>query len=140
MQSSGLAQVLDLITKANEIFSSMASWQVKYDSVFALKIKEMVLDQGYGFEYEDPDLSVKEELTSYIEALNKFRCLHQQPQFVSFSLVQSEIDAIYSLLWGLEGVQELELSDEEIVTLGRKHNVPDEKDFVAKCKRMGIGP
>ena len=60
-----------LIKKANDIFNDTdLSWSKKYDKIFSSKIASAIR-KHIRIHYYDPDMSYQDDVTAYIEAINK---------------------------------------------------------------------
>lgn len=68
-----IQQIVKMIEEAEVIFHSTASWEVKYDSIFAMKISKSIQEVGLRFDYYDPDTSYEEDIRAYWDALNQFK-------------------------------------------------------------------
>lgn len=69
-------KIKDIVAKIKEaemIFNSTASWEIKYDAIFAMKIHQLIREHGFTFEWYDPDTSHEEDVTNYFRALDEFK-------------------------------------------------------------------
>ena len=137
--SQELDPVFQLIGEANEIFASPnLGWMEKYNQVFGLEIFQQIHGLGYTLDYYDPDGSWREDVTAYVEALNDFRKRMQNVHSTKIQLSQQELDAIRSMIENLLDFGPVELSEHGLVAHSRRYNVADEKEFVEKCKALGL--
>lgn len=65
--------ILTLIDKAEKIFESTATWEMKYDLIFGMRIAQKIRESDLSFDWYDPDTSYEEDVRYYMRALREFR-------------------------------------------------------------------
>lgn len=68
-----IKDIVKNINEAETIFKSTASWEIKYDAIFAMKIHHLIRESGFTFDWYDPDASYEEDVTCYFRALEQFK-------------------------------------------------------------------
>jgi maltooligosyltrehalose synthase len=68
-----IKEIVSQIKEADQIFNSTASWEIKYDAIFAMEIHHLIREAGFTFEWYDPDSSYEDDVRCYFSALEKFK-------------------------------------------------------------------
>lgn len=68
-----IAAVIEKINQAEEILSSSISDETKFDVIFGMNIWQSIREEGYHFEWCDPDTTYEEDVTAYVKALVQWR-------------------------------------------------------------------
>lgn len=68
--------LVDYINRCEDLVSSRASWEFKYDRVFdifAKKIRPLIQELSISFDYYDPDTSYEEDVVALMGALRDLK-------------------------------------------------------------------
>lgn len=68
-----IAVVIEKINQAEEILNSSISDETKFNVIFGMSIWQSMAEEGYRFEWCDPDTSYGEDVTAYVKALVEWR-------------------------------------------------------------------
>lgn len=68
-----IAVIVEKINQAEEILNSSISDETKYNVIFGMSIWQHMKEEGYHFEWCDPDTSYLEDVTAYVKALVQWR-------------------------------------------------------------------
>ena len=68
-----IKEIVAKIKEVETIFNSTASWEIKYDAIFAMKVHHLIREYGFTFDWYDPDTSYEEDVTSYFRSLEQFK-------------------------------------------------------------------
>lgn len=68
-----LKKILRLIDAAIVVFESSATWEIKYDAIFGLKIPHTIEEAGFNFDWYDPDMDYEDDVTAFINAIKEFK-------------------------------------------------------------------
>lgn len=70
---SYIVNLIHLIERAERIFQSDADWEMKYDTIFGMRIWQRLGEAGYHVEWCDPDTTYEEDVTAYVNALTEYK-------------------------------------------------------------------
>lgn len=70
MSKTSLSELRELHAQVNEIFDSELPWETKYDLIFSERVSRCIFELIH-IDYCDPDTSYQEDVTAFVDALNK---------------------------------------------------------------------